>query len=339
MYSLIKKILFRLDPEQSHHIAMQSLRYAYQLGLTRLLSSPPAKPVTVMGLTFPNPIGLAAGLDKNADYVDALAALGFGFIEVGTVTPKPQAGNPRPRLFRLSEQEAIINRMGFNNKGIDHVAKQLEKMRYRGILGVNLGKNKDTLIENAADDYLLGFRALWKFASYITVNISSPNTPGLRDLQQMDLLAHLLKTLKQEQNAILISHKRYIPLVVKISPDLTPQELQDIAAVLLQQQIDGVIATNTTLDREGVINSPLAKEAGGLSGRPLQARSTTMISQLHALLQKQIPIIASGGVMDETAAAEKIKAGASLLQVYTGFIYSGPNIIRRLMQFSELLSR
>jgi len=327
MYHLIKNLLFHLDPEQSHHLAMQSLQLSYQLGLTRCFSRPQTTPITIMGLTFPNRVGLAAGLDKNADYVDALAALGFGFIEIGTVTPKPQEGNPRPRLFRLIKQEAIINRMGFNNKGIDYVAKRLEKMQYRGVLGVNLGKNKDTPLENAADDYLLGFRALWKFASYITVNISSPNTPGLRDLQQMDLLTHLLITLKHEQKAILLSQKRYIPLVVKISPDLSAQELSELAAVLLHQQIDGVIATNTTLDRQSIKDSPLAKEVGGLSGRPLLARSTQIISQLHTLLQDKIPIIASGGVMDEKAAAEKLKAGASLLQVYTGFIYQGPNII------------
>jgi dihydroorotate dehydrogenase len=330
MYSFIKKLLFQLDPEQSHHLAMQSVKLCYQLGLTRFLPHPESTPLTLMGLSFPNRVGLAAGLDKNGDYVDALGALGFGFIEIGTITPRPQEGNPKPRLFRLTEQKAIINRMGFNNKGMEYVAKKLEKMRYRGILGINLGKNKDTPLEQAADDYLLGFRTLWKFASYITVNISSPNTPGLRDLQQMDLLTHLLSALKQEQQSILTTYKRYIPLVVKISPDLSAQALQETAAVLLQQKIDGVIATNTTLDRSTIKNSPFAKEAGGLSGQPLSARSTEVISQLHAILQDNIPIIASGGVMDEKTAAEKLKAGARLLQVYTGFIYAGPGMIRRL---------
>jgi dihydroorotate dehydrogenase len=332
MYSLIKKILFQFDPERSHHLAMQGLQWSYQLGLSRLFPIPQAKPLTIMGLTFPHPVGLAAGLDKNGDYIDALATLGFGFLEIGTVTPKPQEGNPRPRLFRLTEQEAIINRMGFNNKGMDYVANRLEKMQYRGILGINLGKNKDTPLENAADDYLLGLRALGKFASYITINISSPNTPGLRDLQHMDLLTHLLSILKHEQKTILLSQKRYVPLVVKISPDLTEQELQELAAVLLQQQIDGVIATNTTLDRESIKTSPFAQEAGGLSGRPLHTRSTHTILQLHSLLHDKIPIIASGGVMDRKTAEEKLKAGAHLLQVYTGFIYSGRGIIRQLSE-------
>jgi len=280
-----------------------------------------------MGLSFPHPIGLAAGLDKNADYIDALATLGFSFIEIGTVTPKPQIGHSRPRLFRLPKQDAIINRMGFNNKGIDYVIRQLEKTSYRGILGINIGKNKDTPVEQAVDDYLLGFRRLWKYASYITLNISSPNTPGLRDLQQVDRLITLLTALKKEQHIIAKSH-RYIPLVVKISPDLSNIELRDLANILLQQQIDGVIATNTTIHREDIKNSPFAKEVGGLSGRPLQARSTQVIKQLHQLLQDKIPIIASGGVIDATAVQEKLNAGASLVQVYTGFIYQGPKIIQ-----------
>ena len=215
MYSLIKQFLFTLDPETSHHLAMQSLQTAYRLGLTNLFNTQPHYPREVMGLKFPNPVGLAAGLDKNADYVDALAALGFGFIEIGTVTPKPQAGNPKPRLFRLVEQEAIINRMGFNNHGVDYVAAKLANMRYRGILGVNIGKNKDTPNELAVEDYLYAFRALWKFASYVTINISSPNTPGLRDLQHSDMLNTLLSTLKQEQARILQTEKKYVPLVVK----------------------------------------------------------------------------------------------------------------------------
>lgn len=330
MYTLTRKILFCLDPERAHYAALQGLQWAYQLGLSRWLASVPSRPLTVMGLTFPNPIGLAAGLDKNADYVDALAALHFGFIEIGTVTPKPQAGNPRPRLFRLTEQQAIINRMGFNNKGVDYVARRLKQTRYKGVLGVNIGKNRDTPLENAIEDYLYGFRALWKFASYITINISSPNTPGLRDLQQANWLTDLLSALKKEQAKIAQTQNKYVPLAVKISPDLSQQELQEIADVLLQQKIDGVIATNTTLSREGVENSPYAREAGGLSGKPLQRLSTDVIKQLHGLLQDKIPIIAVGGIMDEKSAGEKLKAGASLLQIYTGFIYSGPQIIRSL---------
>jgi dihydroorotate dehydrogenase len=283
-----------------------------------------------MGLTFPNRVGLAAGLDKNADYVDALAALGFGFIEVGTITPRPQQGNPQPRLFRLTEQKAVINRMGFNNKGIEHAVRQLEKTRYRGILGINIGKNKDTPLDKAIDDYLTGFRALWKYASYITINISSPNTPGLRDLQHGDMLDSLLAALKQEQARIAAQEKKYVPLVVKISPDLSAQELQELASVLLQRQVDGVIATNTTLRRDGTEQSPFTKEAGGLSGKPLEKLSTQIISQLCAALQDKIPVIASGGVMDRQSAADKLNAGAKLLQVYTGFIYGGVNIISEL---------
>ncbi|RDI40074.1 quinone-dependent dihydroorotate dehydrogenase [Aquicella lusitana] len=330
MYSLLRKALFTLDPERSHYIAMQGLQLAYQLRLLNRLPAIPPRPRTVMGLTFPHAAGLAAGLDKNADYVDALAALGFAFIEIGTVTPQPQAGNPRPRLFRLPEQEAIINRMGFNNKGVEYVARKLEQTAYRGILGINIGKNKDTPLENAADDYLFGFRHLWKFASYMTINISSPNTAGLRDLQQGDMLKALLGALKQEQQQIEKAHQKYVPLVVKISPDLSADALQALAQVLIEQRIDGVIATNTTLERQGVEQSAHAKETGGLSGKPLQSRSTETIRALHSMLQNRIPIIASGGIMDTASASEKLKAGASLLQVYTGFIYKGPAIIRQL---------
>lgn len=330
MYSLLKKILFQLNPETSHDVALRCLQLANITGLPRLLYQAPANPCTVMNLNFQNPIGLAAGMDKNADYIDALAALNFGFIEIGTITPKPQAGNPLPRLFRLVKEEAIINRMGFNNKGIDYVVRRLEQTKYRGILGINIGKNKDTSLDNALDDYMQGFRAFWKFASYIVVNISSPNTPGLRDLQQDDLLRHLLSALKHEQQHILHQQKKYVPLVVKISPDVSQAELESIAAVLLSEKIDGVIATNTTLSREGVEHSPYKNESGGLSGRPLLSLNNQIISQLHILLQDKIPIIAAGGVMDETSAKQKFEAGAKLVQVFTGFVYSGPGIVKRL---------
>jgi dihydroorotate dehydrogenase len=284
-----------------------------------------------MNLDFANRIGLAAGLDKNGDYIDALAALGFGFIEIGTVTPKPQSGNAKPRLFRLAPQEALINRMGFNSKGVEYVVRKLEKTAYCGVLGINIGKNKDTALENAVDDYLFGFRAFWKFASYLVINLSSPNTPGLRTLQQSDFLIHLLQRLKQEQHAIFLHQKKYVPLVVKISPDLSADELQSVAAVFLAEKIDGVIAANTTISRpDAVTNAAYAKEDGGLSGRPLCARSTHTIAQLHALLQNQIPIIASGGIMDEATAREKYQAGAALLQIYSGLIYAGPGLVRRL---------
>lgn len=330
MYSFMRNILFQLDPEQSHHIALQGLRLANQLGLSKLCCKTILNPRRVMGLTFPNPVGLAAGLDKNADYVDALAALGFGFIEIGTVTPKPQVGNPQPRLFRLRHEAAIINRMGFNNKGVEYVARRLEQTKYKGILGVNIGKNKDTPNENAIEDYLIGFRALWKYASYVTINISSPNTPGLRELQQGDFLTPLLVALKQERDRVLQRENKYVPLVVKIAPDLTEQEIEQTAAVLLREKIDGVIATNTTIRRDGVEQSRYASEIGGLSGRPLSVRSTEVVSRLHAVLQDHIPIIASGGVMDQETARAKFAAGAKLVQIYSGFIYRGPKLIREI---------
>lgn len=321
--------MFTLPPEASHTVALKALHYANAVGLTSLFARPTfmPSPCTIMNIHFPHRVGLAAGLDKNADYVDALAALGFGFIEIGTVTPRPQIGNPHPRLFRLVKEEAIINRMGFNSKGVEYVANQLEKINYRGVLGINIGKNKDTPLEKAIDDYLFGFQHLWKYASYVTVNISSPNTPGLRDLQQADFLSALVIALKSAQKNIFEKEKKYVPLVVKISPDLSSEELDSIAAVFLQQQVDGVIATNTTIHREGVTASPFADEAGGLSGKPLFARSTTILRELHVRLKNNIPIIAAGGIMDEKSAQEKLAAGASLLQVYTGFTYQGAKII------------
>ncbi len=314
MYKLIRPILFKLDPELTHTLALISLQFVYRMGLSRLFSQPVSTPRTVMGLNFSNPVGLAAGFDKNGDYIDALAALGFGFIEIGTITPKPQTGNPRPRLFRLIKQQAIINRMGFNNKGMDYVAAQLKKIRYKGILGINIGKNAATPNEFAIQDYLACFRTLAPYASYMTINISSPNTTGLRNLQERSALVPLLQALKQEQQ----QSEHYVPLLVKISPDLSDTELTELANVLLEQKIDGVIATNTTIAHEG--------EKGGLSGEPLRQRSTDVIKQLHAHLGEHIPIIASGGVMDSASIQEKIDAGAKLVQVYTGFIYSGPGM-------------
>lgn len=329
-YPLIKKILFQLDPETAHGIALKGLKISHRLGLSKLFPKAPSSPCTVMGLTFPNPLGLAAGFDKNGDYIDALASLGFGFIEIGTVTPKPQPGNPQPRLFRLTPEEAIINRLGFNNKGIDHLVQQVQKAAYKGILGINLGKNKDTPLEKAIDDYLYSFRRVTPFASYITINISSPNTPELRNLQHGDLLRDLLRTLKQEQAGFVATQHKYVPLVVKIAPDLTDEELRLIAENLLAEKIDGVIATNTTVSREGVKGSSLASEVGGLSGKPLTASSTEIIRKLHALLEGKIPIIASGGVMSAQDVRDKMSAGAALVQVYSGLIYQGPWWIARL---------
>ena len=328
MNPFLKKLLYSLDTETAHHCALSSLQIFYSFGLHHLFYKAPNHPCQLMGLSFPNLIGLAAGFDKNADYVDALASLGFGFIEIGTLTPKPQAGNPRPRLFRLTEDEAIINRMGFNNKGVMHAVKKLEKIKYKGILGINIGKNRDTPIANAIDDYRFGFQKLWPFASYITINISSPNTPGLRELQHTHLLENLLTELKQEQNSVMVRHKKYVPLVLKIAPDLSLSEVTELAHLLLQKEIDGVIATNTTVDRPHNLKSVFANENGGLSGKPLKNKSTEIIRELSQVLQNKIPIIASGGIMDATSAQEKSDAGASLFQIYSGLIYQGPKLIQ-----------
>ncbi len=325
MYPLIKKIMFRLNAETSHHLTLSALQFAYRLRLSSLLyPAIHSTPQTIMGLQFPHHVGLAAGLDKNGDYIDALASLGFAFIEIGTITPKPQLGNPKPRLYRLIKEEAIINRMGFNNKGIDHALSRLSKMKYKGILGINIGKNAITPNDRAIDDYIAGFRAFWKYASYITINISSPNTQGLRDLQQEDAFANLLHVMKQEQLTVLRTYEKYIPLAVKISPDLSREEIEMMCKIMLREKIDAVIATNTAIARDGVVHAA----SGGLSGKPLQARSTRIIKTLHEFLQDNIPIIAAGGVIDAQSARDKIANGAKLVQIYSGLIYKGPALIR-----------
>ncbi len=303
---------------------------AYATHLSGLLAPAAASltcPTTVMGIEFPNPVGLAAGLDKNADHIDALAALGFGFIEVGTLTPLPQPGNPKPRLFRLVSQQAIINRMGFNNKGIDYALERIKSSRFKGVLGINIGKNFSTPVERAADDYLVCMRKAWPYASYIVVNLSSPNTPGLRSLQFGEELRSLLKRLKEEQGVLAAQYKKHIPLVVKIAPDLTPVEIDLIAAALLEYDVEGVIATNTTLGRSGVQDSPLKDQAGGLSGAPLSKKSTEVIRHLCQTLAGRIPVIGVGGITDGSDVIEKLAAGAVLVQIYTGFIYRGPDLI------------
>ena len=328
MYSTLRNLLFRLDPEVSHELSLDMLGAAERLKLLELFISAPAyNPVEVMGLRFPNPVGLAAGLDKNGDYFNALGALGFGFVEIGTVTPRPQPGNPQPRLFRIPEREAIINRMGFNNKGVDHLVDQVRKRRYQGILGINIGKNATTPVENAADDYLIGMRKVYAHADYITVNVSSPNTPGLRDLQFGDSLNRLLETLKKEQLALQQAHQRYVPVAVKIAPDMDDIAIAQVAAALTEQGMDGVIATNTTIGREGVEGCPNSEEAGGLSGLPVRDKSTRVIAGLHSHVGGKLPIIGVGGISDGPSAVEKIKAGASLVQIYSGFIYRGPAVI------------
>ncbi|MDD5216033.1 MAG: quinone-dependent dihydroorotate dehydrogenase [Methylococcales bacterium] len=329
-YSLLRPLLFSVDPEIAHDLSLKALMAAKNAaGL--IYPKVPDKPVTVMGLTFKNPVGLAAGLDKNGDCLDGLAALGFGFLEIGTVTPRPQAGNPKPRLFRLPEHEAIINRMGFNNKGIDYLLEQVKRSAYSGVLGINIGKNADTPIENALDDYLICFRKAYSVASYVTMNISSPNTKNLRQLQQGDELKKLVSSMKEEQLKLQTQYGRYVPLVLKIAPDLTPEEVRDIADLLMQFNIDGVIATNTTISRDKITGHSLATEVGGLSGTPVKEMATEVVRLLAAELNGSLPIIAAGGVMNAVDAREKIKAGASLVQIYTGLIYKGASLISEIV--------
>lgn len=328
LYPVARALLFLLPPELAHHLSMHGIGLAERLCLSGIVAARvKPEPVAVMGIQFPNPVGLAAGLDKNGDYIDGLAALGFGFIEVGTVTPRPQPGNPQPRLFRLKAAEAIINRMGFNNYGVDHLVEQVKKARFKGVLGINIGKNFDTPVEKAVDDYLICLKKVYAHASYVVVNISSPNTKGLRSLQTGNALVELLAPLKAEQGRLAQTHGRYVPLVVKIAPDLSADEVRTIAEVLVEQGIDGVIATNTTLSRAGVEQLAHGQEQGGLSGRPVRALSTQTIRTLAQALNGRLPIIGVGGIGDGASAAEKIAAGASLVQVYTGFIYRGPDLI------------
>ena len=337
MYKLIQQALFCLPAEASHTLTLPLLDVSHRLGLLPLVRRLPAatSPVEVMGIHFPNRVGLAAGLDKNAEHIDALAALGFGFIEVGTLTPRPQPGNPKPRLFRLRPESAIINRMGFNNKGIDHALTQIARSHYKGVLGINIGKNFDTPVECAAEDYLICMRKCYQAASYIVVNLSSPNTPGLRSLQFGEDLRQLLALLKAEQVSLGEMHDKKVPLVVKIAPDLSDDEVRLIAAALLEYRIDGVIATNTTLDRSLVSGSRYRDQAGGLSGAPLTDKSTHVIRVLHQALAGNIPIIGVGGIMSGEDARAKIAAGASLVQLYSGFIYTGPALIRDAVEAIE----
>jgi len=328
MYTLLRPLLFALDAESAHHLTLESLQLAARTGALRprISSSVPA-PRRVMGLEIPNPVGLAAGLDKNGEYIDALAALGFGFLEIGTVTPRPQPGNPRPRMFRLPAAQAVINRMGFNNHGVDALLANVQRARFRGVLGINIGKNFDTPIERAADDYLIGLRKVYASASYVTVNISSPNTKNLRQLQQTDELGQLLAALKEERARLADRHGRRVPLALKIAPDLDQTQIAAIADLLVEHGIDAVIATNTTLARDAVAHLPHGAEAGGLSGAPLTMQAQAVTAQLAARLGGAIPIIGVGGIMNGADAAARIAAGASLVQVYTGLVYAGPALV------------
>ncbi|MBI5938545.1 MAG: quinone-dependent dihydroorotate dehydrogenase [Betaproteobacteria bacterium] len=328
LYPLARPLLFKLDAETAHKLTLKALRDLQAAGLLGLAVQPvPDNPRTVMGLDFPNPIGLAAGLDKNGECIDAWATLGFGFVEVGTVTPRPQPGNAKPRLFRLPRAEAIINRMGFNNDGIDALLANVARARYRGILGINIGKNFDTPIENAVDDYLIGLRKAYAPASYVTVNISSPNTKNLRDLQQGDELDRLLGALKSEQALLADRHGKYTPIAIKIAPDLDEAQIAEMAGLFRKHRIDGVIATNTTLSRQGVEGLPHGDEAGGLSGAPVRAKSTAVLAALHRKLAGEIPLIGVGGILSGADAKAKLAAGASLVQIYSGLIYRGPALI------------
>ena len=333
LYPLLRPLLFSLDPETAHEVTLKLLRITQATGLNSLLYPKlPDKPVTVMGLHFKNPVGLAAGMDKNADYIAPLAALGFGFLEIGTVTPRPQSGNPKPRLFRLPEHEAIINRMGFNNLGIDHLLARVQQTHYSGILGINIGKNADTPIENATEDYLTGLRKAYSAASYIAINISSPNTKNLRQLQQGDEIKNLLSALKEEQLKLQQQQGRYVPIALKIAPDLNYEEIGHIASLLLEFSIDAVIATNTTIARDSIAHHPLAHETGGLSGAPMKDQSTQIVRSLAAELNGRVPIIAVGGILSAEDAKEKLSAGASLVQIYSGMIYRGPKLIEDIVK-------
>lgn len=328
MYAVLRRLLFCMSPERAHHLSLALITLIEKYGLSRALARPiPNNPRVVMGIEFPNPVGLAAGLDKDAKHINGLAALGFGFIEVGTVTPLAQPGNPQPRLFRLPEAEAIINRMGFNNLGLEHLLAQVKSSGFTGVLGINIGKNKDTPAQSAVDDYLLGLRGVYPYASYITVNLSSPNTPGLRDLQFGQPLIDLLAALKKEQLSLAASHGKYVPMAVKIAPDMAEDDIRTVAEVFVKQGMDGVIATNTTIARDAIAGLRHGEETGGLSGTPVRDSSTRVIRILADALQGRLPIIGVGGINDGESAAEKIAAGASLVQVYTGFIYRGPALI------------
>ncbi|MCA1714462.1 MAG: quinone-dependent dihydroorotate dehydrogenase [Gammaproteobacteria bacterium] len=329
MYPLARPFLFGLDPERAHALGLASLEAAYRSGLGSLLGKPPTPlPTKVLGLTFPNPVGLAAGLDKNGVHVDALLALGFGFVEVGTVTPRPQPGNSKPRMFRLPQHQAIINRLGFNNDGVDALVRNVGRARRRqGLLGINIGRNKDTPNERAVDDFLYCLERVYPLADYVTVNISSPNTAGLRELQEERALRRLVGTLRDAQERLAAQHGKRVPMLVKVAPDLSDDDSEAAARVLGDLGVDGVIATNTTVSRIAVQDHPLSRETGGLSGMPLMDKSTAVLRRLRTRLPDSIPLIGVGGINSGADAAKKMAAGAALVQLYTGLIYRGPELI------------
>jgi len=327
-YGLVKKVLFMFDPETAHELSLKGLNYVYKFNLINFLfGNNKLKPVNVMGINFPNRVGLAAGLDKDGEYFQALSSCGFGFVEIGTVTPLPQAGNDKPRLFRLVAAEAIINRMGFNNKGVDNLLENVKRSEFKGVLGINIGKNKSTSEENAVDDYLMGLEKVYAHADYVTINISSPNTPGLRDLQFGESLNNLLRDLKFKQRELTRQQDKYVPLVVKVAPDMDDNAIESLANTFIEYAVDGVIVSNTTLSREGVENLADGDQQGGLSGKPLKEKADHSLQVMAAHLDKKIPIIAVGGISCADDAQNKIRLGASLVQIYTGFIYQGPALV------------
>lgn len=333
-YPFVRQALFQLDAERAHNLTFQQLRRISGTPLEKLIrQNVPAKPVNCMGLTFKNPLGLAAGMDKNGECIDALGALGFGFIEIGTVTPRPQPGNDKPRIFRLPEAEGLINRMGFNNHGVDNLVENVKKSHFDGIIGINIGKNKDTPVEQGEDDYLACMDKIYPYAGYIAINISSPNTPGLRSLQYGEALDSLLSSIKKKQQQLQEYHHKYVPVAVKIAPDLSEEELIQVADSLVRHNIDGVIATNTTLDRSLVQGMKYCDETGGLSGRPVQLKSTEIIRRLSQELKGRLPVIGVGGIDSVISAREKMAAGASLVQIYSGFIYKGPPLIKEIVTY------
>jgi dihydroorotate dehydrogenase len=327
MYSLIRRALFIADPETAHGLALEGLRLGYGVGATQLLCKTRSLPVTVMGLQFPNPVGMAAGMDKNGDYIDALGSVGFGFIEIGTVTPRPQPGNPKPRIFRLEKANAMINRLGFNNKGVDYLVHQVKKRRFSGILGINIGKNFDTPNDKAADDYLVCLEKVYPHADYITINISSPNTRGLRDLQDAEQFDSLLATLNSRRLELAEEFQKRVPLVVKVAPDLEDEQIPGMAQAVVENEFDGLIATNTTISRDAVKGMRYADEQGGLSGAPVKDKANHVLAEFRAHLPPEIALIGTGGITEGADAAEKIELGADLVQFYTGFVYKGPDLV------------
>ncbi len=334
LYSLARPLLFRLDPEAAHELALPAFKHLARFGAASIIGLP-GRPiegprVTAMGIDFPNPVGLAAGLDKNAEFIDILGRFGFGFIEVGTVTPRPQPGNPKPRLFRIPQAQALVNRMGFNNEGLERFVANVKAARYEGVLGINVGKNFDTPIERAADDYVACIERVYPYAAYLVVNISSPNTKNLRQLQSGEELGPLLARVMRARDRQARATKRRVPLAVKIAPDLDDAAIGLVAETLAAHDVDAVVATNTTVSRAGVKGLPHAEESGGLSGAPLRAMSTQVIGKLARALGGRMPIIGVGGILSGADAREKIAAGASLVQIYTGLVYRGPELVREI---------